>query len=124
MLAGCTTQDPSTTERPSVSTIPSKGGNLVRESQPADQESRTNQTEINAVVLPTSGRIHSTHPGLQFVVVDYTLGGTPPLQSLLPVYRGEHKVGQIRLTGPERNGFVAADVVEGILQIDDEVRIH
>lgn len=123
-LAGCTSPDKESKEKPAVATIPSKGGGLVTETLPADSQSRTNRADSTPIVLPTSGRIHSINAGLQFVVVDYTLGGIPPLQSLLPVYRGDQKVGQIRLTGPERNGFVAADVVEGILQNDDEVRIH
>jgi hypothetical protein len=126
LLAGCASSDSKTPEgeRPAVATIPSKGGGLVRESQPSDAQSKTDSAENATLVLPTSGRIHSVNPGLQFVVIDYTLGGVPALQSLLPVYRGDQKVGQVRLTGPERNGFVAADVVEGILQTDDEVRVH
>jgi hypothetical protein len=126
LIAGCASSDSKTAEgeRPAVATIPSKGGGLVRDSQPSDAQSKTNSPENATLVLPTSGRIHSVNPGLQFVVIDYTLGGVPALQSLLPVYRGDQKVGQVRLTGPERNGFVAADVVEGILQNDDEVRIH
>jgi len=128
LLAGCSSPNPASTERererPSVNTTPTKGGGLLIESSSENSASKTNQAENATLVLPTSGRIHSINPGLQFVVVDYTLGGMPPFQSLLPVYRGDQKVGQVRLTGPERNGFVAADVVEGILQNDDEVRIH
>ena len=77
------------------------------------------------MVLPTSGRIHSVNTGLRFAVIDYTLGGMPDIGALLYVYRNNEKVGQIRLSGPEpRNGFITGDVVEGFIQIDDEVRIH
>ncbi len=122
--AGCSSPDPTSRERPANTVIASKGGGLITVAPPADPPARTNRAETDPLILPTSGRIHSVHPGLQFVVVDYTLGGIPSFQSLLPVYRGDQKVGQIRLTGPERNGFVAADVDEGLLQVDDEVRIH
>jgi len=121
---GCSSPDSSHPERTSLPSQPSKGGRLVQTAPPADPVGRTNTAATDPLVLPTSGRIHSVNPGLQFVVVDYTIGGAPPMQSLVPVYRGNQKVGQLRLTGPERNGFVAADVVEGILQVDDEVRIH
>ena len=122
--SGCSSPDPNPSERTSVPSQPSKGGRLVQTPPPADPVGRTNAAATEPLVLPTSGRIHSVNSGLQFVVVDYTIGGAPPMQSLVPVYRGNQKVGQLRLTGPERNGFVAADVVEGILQVDDEVRIH
>ncbi len=126
-LAGCTSTkstDPETSRTP-ITPTNTKGGGLSRTPAPGQPDSSTNSpAEPSPVVLPTSGRIHSVNPGLQFVVIDYTLGGTPPLQSLLPVYRANLKVGQVRLTGPERNGFVAADVVEGALLVDDEVRIH
>lgn len=121
---GCSSPDPNSQDRASVPTQSSKGGRLVTSAAPADPLGRTNAAATDPLVLPTSGRIHSVNPGLQFVVVDYTIGGAPPMQSLVPVYRGNQKIGQLRLTGPERNGFVAADVVEGIVQIDDEVRIH
>ncbi len=124
-LAGCASNDgdPSS-DRPAVQTIPSKGGGLVTEFQPSDPTTKSDNAESEPLVLPTSGRIHTINAGLRFVVVDYTLGGAPPLESLVNVYRGNQRVGQIRLTGPERNGFIAADIVEGILQTDDEVRIH
>lgn len=84
----------------------------------------TNTTPPTPTILPASGRVHSINAGLRFVVIDYTLGGMPPLQSLLSVFRSNEKVGEIRLTGPERNGFVAADILQGFLQIDDEVRLQ
>ena len=123
-FAGFRSGNPSPSDSPSLTPVPTKGGGLGRDAQPADSQSTTNRAEADPLVLPTSGRIHSVHPGLQFVVVDYTLGGIPPLQSILHVYRDDQKVGEIRLTGPERNGFVAADVLEGVLRNDDEVRIH
>ncbi|MGE3310297.1 MAG: hypothetical protein AB7O66_10040 [Limisphaerales bacterium] len=123
-LPGCASKDTPTPDRPAVQAIPSKGGNLVAEPQPADPTTKSENAEPEPLLLPTSGRVHNINAGLQFVVVDYTLGGAPPLQSLVHVYRGNQRVGQLRLTGPERNGFIAADIVEGILQVDDEVRIH
>ena len=120
MGAGCrSTERPEGAARPDPETT--KGGwtsDAARETPPA-----TNAASA-AVVLPASGRVHSVNAGRRFVVIDYTLGGMPELQSVLGVYRSGQKVGEVRLSGPERNGFVAADVVDGYLQVDDEVRVY
>jgi hypothetical protein len=126
-LAGCQSPDAadpgSPDKSPSAPAAPrtAKGGNLGPGPSPAANP--TNRTPAT-VVLPASARVHAVNPGLRFVVLDYTLGGVPPLQSQLSVYRNGEKVGELRLSGPERNGFIAADVTEGFVQVDDEVRLH
>ncbi len=118
-LTGCrSSADP---DRPATAgPVSTKGGGLLRPATtPAEA---TNAAPAVATVLPASGRVHSLNPGLRFLVADYTLGGMPPLHSRLGVYRNNEKIGEIRLSGPERNGFVAADIVEGILQVGDEIR--
>lgn len=121
-LAGCQSPDNETSR--TLEPTPTKGGGLVANRSPGSGSGPTNSAAAAPVVLPTRGRVHMVNPGLRFVVIDYTLGGVPPLQSLLSVFRGTEKVGQVRLSGPERNGFVAADIVEGYLQVDDEVRLE
>ncbi len=127
VLAGCrsTPGTPSTDERSAPkANVSTKGGGLGRPSAGATT-SPTNAAAAKAtMLLPASGRIHSVSPVAPFVVVDYILGGMPPLQSTLDVFRAGQKVGQVRLSGPEQNGFVAADILSGILQIDDEVRVR
>ena len=120
LAAGCRTED-GAPERRTAPTA-TKGGGLGRTGNLTGNS--TNRTEAAPVVLPASGRVHFVNPGLRFVVIDYTLGGMPTFQSLLNVYRGEEKVGVIRLSGPERNGFAAGDIVEGYVQVDDEVRLN
>jgi len=125
LLPGCKSPDPDSRARLKPETP--KGGRLVDAVSAPDSGSSTSSsapTPPAPVVLPASGKVFRTLPGFQFVIIDYTLGGMPPLESVLSVYRGDQKVGSVRLTGPERNGFVAADIVEGFLQVDDEVRLH
>ncbi len=118
-LSGCRSRDDAEGTTPAKPT-PTRGGGLVRPAPAADP---TNAAPASATTtLPASGRVHSVNPGLRFLVVDYTLGGMPELQSRLNVYRNNEKIGEIRLSGPERNGFVAADILEGILQVGDEIR--
>ena len=119
---GCRTSDDPAPSSARTQPVATKGGRIAT---PDAAPAATNAPPVAAPgILPASGRIHALNPGLRFVVIDYTLGGLPPLQSLLHVYRGTERVGQVRLSGPERNGFAAADIVEGILQVGDEVREH
>lgn len=126
-VLGCQTRDPADPNAEPPARLPernTKGGGLGP-STPIPPPTSTNTTSAVPTVLPTSGRIHSVNTGLRFVVIDYTLGGMPAMGSRLNVYRNNEKVGEIRLSGPEpRNGFVTADVVEGYLQPEDEVRVH
>lgn len=107
---------------PTAGPVSTKGGGLLR--PPTAPSEATNAVPATETVLPASGRVHSLNPGLRFLVADYTLGGMPPLHSRLGVYRNNEKIGEIRLSGPERNGFVAADILEGVLQIGDEIRVQ
>ncbi len=120
-LAGCQGSDSSRRNR--IAPSLKKGAEQMRIATEPDTVPATNAPSA-PVVLPTSGRVHSVNLGLRFVVIDYTLGGMPPLQSLLNVYRNNQKVGEVRLYGFERNGFVTADIVEGFIQVDDEVRVN
>lgn len=125
-VTSCRSSPEPSPEKPTVRRDTStKGGRLTRSEGPANAGSTNAAAATQApVLLPASGRIHSVSPVAPFVVVDYILGGMPPLQSTLDVFRGGQKVGQIRLSGPEQNGFVAADILSGILQVDDEVRVR
>ena len=76
------------------------------------------------MVLPASGRIHRVNAGLRFVVIDYTLGGMPPMGSLVNVYRNNEKVGQLQ---GEPGGGAAVDDFDGantlaiVVQVDKAV---
>lgn len=120
LLAGCRSADGTGEAR--TAPVSSKGGGLV--TPPNPRAVATNETPSVTLVLPTSGRIHAVNDGGQFVVIDYTLGGLPPQQSLLSVYRNGEKVGELRLSGPAQYGFATADIVNGFIQVDDEVRIR
>jgi hypothetical protein len=122
ILSGCKSQEAPSNDPSRMVPSTAKGGGLGPEARVAS--ATTNPASPSTVVLPASGRVHTVNAGLRFVVIDYTLGGIPPLQSILDVFRGNERVGQVRLTGPERNGFVAADVTDGFIQVGDEVRLR
>ncbi len=122
LLSACRSTDdtnPDDAGRRPAATSSARGGERLASLGPAPA---TNAPPANPILLPTNGRVHSINSALRFVVIDYTLGGLPPLQSRLQVFRNDEKVGEVRLSGPERNGFVAADILDGFIQVDDQVR--
>jgi hypothetical protein len=58
----------------------------------------------------------------RFVVVDFPVGKMPARDQVLSVYRQGLKVGEVRITGPERDHNTVADVISGEAQKGDEVR--
>lgn len=69
-----------------------------------------------------SGTIAVVKPSLKYVVVDGQLGAVPPADTLLNVYRGENKVGEIKVSPQIRANNYAADIVSGSPRVGDEVR--
>ncbi|MBX3746835.1 MAG: hypothetical protein KF833_16115 [Verrucomicrobiae bacterium] len=119
---GCRSPDRSPDARP----IPAgtKGGGLATPAFPSSA-GRSDTGPLAPVLMPPSGRVHAVRADLRFVVLDYTLGGLPAEGAILSVYRNDQKVGELRLSGPpERSGFVTADILEGFIQVDDEVRMQ
>lgn len=58
----------------------------------------------------------------RFVVLNFPLGQMPATDSALDVYRNGVKVGEIKITGPQRDDNTVADVVSGELQAGDVAR--
>ena len=68
------------------------------------------------------GRIVSVNTNGRFAVLRFPLGEMPRVQDRLNVYRDGLKVGEIRISGPQRDTHTVADVVAGECRIGDEVR--
>lgn len=58
----------------------------------------------------------------RFVVLSFPVGEMPKNGDTLFLYRAGLKVGQIKITGPQRNTDTVADLVDGDAQVGDEVR--
>ena len=58
----------------------------------------------------------------RFVVMTFPLGGVPLVEQRLYVYRKGLKVGELKVTGPQRDNNTVADIISGELQVNDEVR--
>ncbi len=78
-----------------------------------------------AIVTPDNSltaRVVSFNSAGRFVVLGFPVGQMPKLEQGLFLYRNGMKVGEIRITGPQRDNNIVADLVTGEAQVGDEVR--
>lgn len=68
------------------------------------------------------GTIVSVNPALRFVVMDFSVWQMPALEQRLHVYRGQQRVGEVKVTGPTVDSTVAGDLTAGEARPGDEVR--
>ncbi len=59
---------------------------------------------------------------LGFVVVDFASQTMPPVGTRVQVYRGDKRVGTVRITEPVHAPLATADVVDGEVRVGDEAR--
>ena len=69
-----------------------------------------------------NGRVSVVREDLRFIVIDYGPNKLPPLDQRLNVYRGDQKVGEVKISGPYLGTTVAADITRGSAQYGDIVR--
>lgn len=72
--------------------------------------------------LKVSGRVAMFNAGARFVVLNFPIGGAPAADHKLNVYRNGLKVGEVKVTGPERDNNTVGDLIAGEAKVNDEVR--
>ncbi|HTY89236.1 MAG TPA: hypothetical protein VMB80_17445 [Candidatus Acidoferrum sp.] len=78
-----------------------------------------------AIVTPDNSltaKVVSYNAAGRFVVLGFPVGQMPRLEQSLFLYRIGLKVGEVRITGPQRENNIVADLVTGEAQVGDEVR--
>ena len=88
-------------------------------------ESTVAETSVAEKVIPKpvealSGKVSSANANLKFVVLTFPIGQMAALNQKLNVYRAGVKVGELVVTGPQRDENIIADVVGGEAQVGDE----
>ena len=77
------------------------------------------------IVTPSAeltGKVARYNDAGRFVVLEFPPGRMPSLEQRLFVYRNSLKVGEIKVTGPQRDDHIVADLTGGEAQTGDEVR--
>jgi hypothetical protein len=69
-----------------------------------------------------TGKVALVNTTDRFVVLDFPLGKLPKIDQRLSLYRGGLKVGEVRVTGPQYDDNVVADLIAGDSEIGDQVR--
>ncbi len=93
----------------------------AKTAKPAPVAAHTTQT----VVTPDnslSARVASYNVAGRFVVLSFPVGRMPILDQTLFLYRNGLKVAEIKVTGPQRDNNIVADLVSGDALAGDEVR--
>jgi hypothetical protein len=67
-------------------------------------------------------RVASYNATGRFVVLSFPVGQMPEMNQAFFLYRAGLKVGEIKVTGPQRDNNTIADLVTGEAQVGDEVR--
>ncbi len=79
----------------------------------------------NLIVTPDNalvGKVVRVNPNGSYVVLNFPVGRLPALQQRLNLYRLGLKVGEVKVSGPQRDDNIIADVTSGEAAVGDEVR--
>jgi len=90
----------------------------ARRATPAAVAPQTIVTPDNSL----SARVVSYNAAGRFVVLSFPPGLMPKLEQSLFLYRDGMKVGEVKVTGPQRENNIVADLVTGEAQVGSEVR--
>jgi hypothetical protein len=85
---------------------------------PAAHTTQTVVTPDNSL----TARVASYNAVGRFVVLSFPVGRMPKLDQTLFLYRDGLKVAELKVTGPQSDSNIVADLVSGDAQVGDEVR--
>src|SRR5208283_1987588 len=83
----------------------------------AASQART-ATPENALV----GKVALVNPTGRFVVLNFPVGKMAQVDQRLNLYRHGAKVGEVKVSGPQREANIVADLVAGEAEVGDEAR--
>lgn len=98
------------------------GDNAAQTSTPTASADDEQPELIVTPDLTLIGSIVSVNPVGRFVVLSFPLGRMPAIDSTLFVYRQGLKVGELKVTGPQQDDHIVADITDGECHVQDEVR--
>ena len=68
------------------------------------------------------GKVASFNKDGRFVVLNFPISRVPAVGQRLFIYRQNMQVGEVKVSGPQRENLTVADLVAGEAQAGDEVR--
>ena len=82
----------------------------------------TNQALIVTPESALVGKVELVNNIGRFLTLRFPLGRMPALEQRLNLYRRGVKVGEVKVTGPQREDRIVADLVAGEAEVGDEAR--
>ena len=92
---------------------------------PTPSNATASSAGLNPIVTPDTSltaKVASYNATGRFVVLSFPVGQMPGMNQTLFLYRNGLKVGEVKVTGPQRENDMVADLVAGTAQVGDEVR--
>jgi len=93
--------------------------------QPAPQPTNVSAANPEPIVTPDSSlsaKVVRFNPVGRFVVLSFPVGQMPQMGQMLCIYRAGMKVGEVKITGPQRDNDIVADLTTGDAEAGDDVR--
>lgn len=82
----------------------------------------TPQNPIVTLSEDLTGKVARVNDAGKFVVIIFPVGQLPRMEQRLGVYRDGLKVGDVKITGPQLDDSVVADIVSGEVRDGDTVK--
>jgi hypothetical protein len=92
---------------------------------PRQKTSSSGPKDSTLIITPDvslAAKVISCNDADRFVVLNFPVGQMPAMGQSLFLYRGGLKSGEVRITGPQSDNNIVADIVNGDAQVGDEVR--
>jgi hypothetical protein len=87
---------------------------------------KTNHTPVGAPIftpdISLAGKVVRVNEGARFVVLEFPIGRMAQIDQRLFVYHNGLKSGEVKITGPQKDDRIVADLVTGEAFAGDEVR--
>ena len=82
----------------------------------------TNQAPVVTSETALVGKVALVNAAGRYVVLNFPLGKMAAAEQHLNLYRGGLKVGEVKVSGPQRGENIVADLVAGEAEMGDEAR--
>jgi hypothetical protein len=91
----------------------------------AQKPAKRSAKQSKVIVTPShalAGRVALVNPTARHVILTFPMGLMPSVEQRLAVYRNGLKVGEVKVTGPQQDTHIAADILAGECRPGDEAR--
>lgn len=88
----------------------------------ADKPGATSSQTIVTPDASLEAKVISVNTVGRFVVLNFPASHVPKLQQTLFIYRAGLKVAEVKITGPQQENNIVADIVSGAAKVGDTVR--